>query len=255
MTEQLACSVIIPVYNGEKYLDEAIASAVRQTIKNIEILVVDDCSTDCTAQIINNWVKKDPRVKYLSTFTNKGVAKARNTGVQEAKSEWIAFLDADDIWEPDKLALQFACQRANDAKLIYSAARCIDENGQPNGNYFLVPTTIDLQTILGGNDIICSSVLITRSLMISFPMSHANAHEDYITWISILKTGLIAYGVTEALVNYRISSTSKSGNKRHSALMTWRSYGYAGIPFFIKIGSFCRYAIHGLKRYGFNRNK
>ncbi len=249
MKNKPVCSVIIPVYNGAKYIEAAIRSAMNQTERNLQILVIDDCSTDNTAAIVKKLAEEDDRVGYFKLAVNMGVAAARNTGAELAVGEWIGLLDADDIWDPGKLARQLAFQHTSGAEFLYTGAECIDENGQPNGRYFFVPEQIDYQTLLKGNDIVCSSVLIKKELFSRYPMQHADAHEDYLTWLQIMRDGLTACGLNEPLIQYRITASSKSGNKWHSAAMTWKTYGYMDLPFLTKCRCFISYAGHGLKRY------
>lgn len=99
-------SVIMPAYNAEKYIEEAVSSVLSQTYKNWELLILDDCSSDCTAEIAEYFASLDTRIRLLRNPQNMGVAKTRNRGFDIAKGEWIALLDSDDVWHSDKLEKQ-----------------------------------------------------------------------------------------------------------------------------------------------------
>ena len=106
--QNLDCSVVIPMYNAEKFVELAVRSVMNQTVKNIEIICVDDCSTDKTYQIVENLKKEDARIVLIKNETNSKVSATRNHGVQNAKSNWVAFLDSDDMWKENHLELLLA---------------------------------------------------------------------------------------------------------------------------------------------------
>lgn len=242
-------SVIMPAYRCEKTIENSIRSALSQTVQDIEVIVANDASDDGLTDILDRLQKKDARLRVIQIRTNIGVAEARNRGIAAAKAEWIAFLDSDDLWEPDKLKKQLSAAERTGGQLIYTAAACIDETGKPTGKVFSVPETITAAKILRSTDIVTSTVLVKREVYLRNPMERSDLHEDLISWHGILKNGAKAVGINEPLVRYRISGGSKSGNKLRSACMTWRTYRYIGIPFFPRIVCFLGYCIHGVKRY------
>ena len=242
-------SVIMPAYRCEKTIENSIRSALSQTVPDIEVIVANDASDDGLTDILDRLQKKDARLRVIQIRTNIGVAEARNRGIAAAKAEWIAFLDSDDLWEPDKLKKQLSAAERTGGQLIYTAAACIDETGKPTGKVFSVPETITAAKILRSTDIVTSTVLVKREVYLRNPMERSDLHEDLISWHGILKNGAKAVGINEPLVRYRISGGSKSGNKLRSACMTWRTYRYIGIPFFPRIVCFLGYCIHGVKRY------
>lgn len=243
------CSVVMPAYNAERYIAAAIDSVLGQTLRDIELIVVDDRSADGTARIAAGKAAADGRVRLVCAPQNGGAAAARNRGVSEAVSNWVAFIDADDLWLPDKLEKQFARQRGTGAELIYAAAECIDAGGAATGRVFCVPESADYDALLRGNVIVCSSVLVKRALLEAHPMRRSDMHEDYIEWLTLLKNGCRAAGVCEPLVRYRITAASKSGNKLRSAKMTWNVYKYIGLPFGRRCRCFWGYIRHGVRRY------
>jgi len=241
-------SVVIPAYNGEAYLEACLASVCAQTAPPLEVLVIDDGSTDRTAAIAQAFAARDGRVRCIRQ-ENTGVSAARNRGVAEAAGDWIAFLDGDDLWLPEKLERQLALQEATGADLLYTAAACIDENGEPTGRTLTSAASVTFETLLRGNKIVSSSVLVRRTWLERFPMEHDELHEDYLCWLRLLQNGCKAAGIPEPLVQYRVSAGSKSGNKLHSAQMTWETLRAAGVPFCKRCACFAAYAVHGLRRY------
>lgn len=243
------CSVVIPAYNSEAFLPDCIRSVQAQSFADLEILVVDDGSTDRTAQCVQRLAEGDARIRYLKQPQNMGVAAARNRGVDEARGEWIAFLDSDDLWTPDKLARQLALADESGARLAYTGAQCIDHDGAPLDRVFTVPRQVTFDSMLYGNDIVCSSVLVRRQLLLQNPMERSDLHEDYITWMRILKTVGYGVGLCEPLVLYRFTVGSKSRGKLRSAVTMWKTLGYLGLPLLKRLSGFCGYIVHGLRRY------
>ena len=240
-------SVIIPAYLCSDTLESCVRSALSGTVSDVEVIVVNDSPEDASKAILKRIAKEDARLRVINVDENIGVAEARNRGVKAAKAEWIAFLDSDDLWEPDKLSRELAVAKRTGAALVYTAAACIDETGTPTGKVFSAPETITAEQLLRGNEIVTSSVLVKREVYRKHPMERSDLHEDLICWYGILKSGEKAVGINEALIRYRISGGSKSGNKFRSARMTWRSYRHLG--FFRRVACFAGYCLHGVRRY------
>lgn len=247
------CSIVVPAYNAARYLPDCVRSVLAQSFSDWELLIVDDGSTDGTAACIRAFAAQDARIRYVAQPRNLGVAAARNRGVAEARGEWIALLDGDDAWLPDKLSRQFALQRESGAEFLYTGARCIDGDGKALNRTFVVPERVTYDTMLRGNNIVCSSALVRRELLLRYPMARDDLHEDYIAWMRILREVGAAVGCTEPLVRYRFTAGSKSRGKLRSAWMTWRTLAYLGIPLLRRAVCFFGYAIHGLRRYAQKR--
>ena len=243
------CTVVIPVYNGERFIAECLRSVQAQTLRELEILVVDDASGDGTRDRVLALSREDSRIRLVCNEENLGVAETRNRGVRLAQAEWIAFLDSDDAWLPEKLERQFSLQRESGARLLYTGAACVDEEGRGLNRSFTPPARLSYRELLCGNEIVCSTVLAEKSLLLAHPMTQSQLHEDYICWLQILKEIGTACGLPEELIRYRFAADSKSRNKWSSARMTWRSYAYVGIPFARRCLLFLRYAAHGVRRY------
>ena len=241
-------SVIVPAYRCERTVESSIRSALSQSLREIEVIVVDDGSDDGTAQILDRLRAEDARVRVITLSENGGVANARNRGVSLAQADWIAFLDSDDIWNADKLARQLKKAEETGATLLYTAAECIDADERPTGKLFRVPKTVAANRLLYGNDVVTSTVLVRRTAYERHPMECSHLHEDMICWYRILSDGAKAVGIDEPLVRYRVTQGSKTGNKRKSAAMMWNTYRYLGIGWFRRICCFAGYCLHGVKR-------
>lgn len=242
-------SIITPMYNSEKYIGITIESALNQTYEDWEMIIVDDCSSDSSPQIVKEYAKNDERIKYIKTDSNKGVSNARNIALKMAKGKFISFLDSDDIWNKDKLKKQVEFMKKNRCAISFTAYELIDENNEKLNKIINVPKIVDYNTLLKGNILGCLTVMIDKSkLDFEIKMSGVR-HEDYVLWLSILKKGHIAYGINEVLAEYRKSSTSLSGNKIKSAMWTWNIYrNIEQIPLHKCIYYFISYGINGIKK-------
>lgn len=226
---QSLVTIVMPAYNCEKYVVEAINSVLAQTYKNWELLVLDDGSKDNTLQIIEEFSQKDPRIKALRNRKNIGVSATRNRGIGLASGDWIAFLDSDDMWEPFKLEKQFKVENENSAEFIFTGSSYINEEGEPFNGMFEVPRRLTYKKLRNQNVISCSSVLVKKKYFKNIKMEKDEMHEDYAVWLRILKLGVTAYGVNEPLLIYRISRNSKSGNKMKTVKMTYKVFRFIGI--------------------------
>lgn len=244
----MLCSVIIPVYQGVKYIRSCVESVLSQTDADLEILVVDDGSTDGTHEVVEDICHCDGRVRYICQSRNMGPAAARNTGIALAAGEWIALIDADDLWEKDKLRLQFELQKKTGADLIYTGVRYFSDPNVSEKTVH-VPTATDYERLLKSTDIVCSSVLVRRSLLGDEPFERSDLHEDFILWLRLLKNGCIAAGIDEPLTLHRIHPDAKTASKLKSARMTLRTYKYVGIPFFKRIYCFASYCLKAFMKY------
>ncbi len=236
-------------YNAEKTIEKAIDSVLEQTYKNFELIVVNDKSSDKTIDIVNKYQKLDHRIKLINNETNVGVALTRHMGVINANGDWIAILDSDDAWEPDKLRRQVIFQEKSGGKLIFTGSAFMDNEGNRLDSILHVPNIINYESLLKQNLISNSSVLVLKSLHEKNEVFTDSVHEDFACWLKILKTGECAYGIDEPLLIYRISSSGKSGNKMKSAIMNWKTYRYIGLSAIKSIYYECWYALNGLCKY------
>lgn len=243
-------SVIIPAWNAEAYIEETLRSAMGQTLRDVEIIVVDDCSTDRTAEIAERMAAADPRIRCFRNPQNSGVSKTRNRAIEMARGAYIALLDSDDLWMPEKLERQVELIRRENADLVYCSYGMIDEKGRKNHPDFIVPETTDMEHMLVSSVISCSTALIKRDVLLQFPFGSDRGHEDYVLWLRILSAGYRVAGDSTVLAKYRVFSDSRSGNKWKSAKKRWRIYRRdLGFSRLRSMKYFLRYAFAGLKKY------
>ena len=240
-------SVVIPVHNGAKTLPCALDSALCQRT-DLEIIVIDDDSTDDLESIKARY-SKDNRVIFLKNEKNLGAAASRNRGVKEARGKYVAFLDSDDYWAEGKLEKQLKVMKRENCVLCSTARELMTPEGELTGKKIGVKERITYRELLRHNSINCSSVVLERGVALEFPMEHEDSHEDYITWLKILKKYGFAAGINEPLLKYRLSAAGKSGHKWKSAVMTFRVYRYMGFGWLKSAGCFFSYALHGVWKY------
>lgn len=222
-------SIIMAAYNAEKTIEQAIHSVLSQTYPDFELLVVNDCSIDKTAMLVEAIAEKDDRVRLIPNEKNRGVSYTRKRGLEEAKGEWIAILDSDDAWAPEKLKKQIELQKKTNADLLFTGSAFMDADGRPINWYLRAPAEVTYRQLLKQNVLSNSSALVRKELYAKHYAVGDGMHEDFATWLSILKKGRKAYGVDEPLLIYRLAKTSKSGNKIKAAKMNWNTYRYVGL--------------------------
>ncbi len=247
--DNIKVSVIIPAYNCATYISNAINSALTQNV-SVEVIVIDDCSKDNLDDVMLSYADNNS-VIYVKNDVNLGAAESRNLGVTMAKGEYIAFLDADDIWLSDKLSKQMALIESGNYALCATARELINEKGDSLGRIIPVKEIITYKELLKHNSLNCSSVLLRTNIAKEFPMHSDDSHEDYIMWLEILKKYGTACAINEPLLKYRLSSSGKSGSKFKSAKMTFKVYRYMGFGIFKSLVCFCSYAFNGVKKYFF----
>lgn len=243
-------SVIIPVYNAEKYIKETLQSALQQSYKPIEIICVDDCSKDGSAQLITDMQKKHSEIRYYCQEKNMGAAVARNTALQIAQGRYVAFLDSDDLWEPEKLNKQLSFMRNKQISFCYTAIEMMDENNRVLKGKRKIPSSINYKGLLRNTAIATSSVVVDRNYFGDFQMPLRRSGQDYATWLSLLRNGENAYGIDEVLVRYRVGSSSLSSNKFKSICQVWeiqvKNEGIHPVAAAYHTGWFI---LHALKKY------
>ena len=214
-------SVITPVYNSQEYISLTIDSMLAQTYKNIEFILIDDCSTDKSGEIIKQYCKQHCNIIYNKQKINQGAAVARNIALEFAKGRYVAFLDSDDIWKPEKTKKQIAFMEKKMIPMSYTAIEMIDENNQLVKSKRNVKTSIDYRLLLRNTMIATSSVIVDRSELGDFKMPLRRGGQDYATWLMLLRNGIVAGGINEALVQYRLGRNSLSSNKLKSIKQVW----------------------------------
>ena len=220
-------SIVVPVYNAADYILQTIAMVKRQTYENWELLLVEDCSTDGTRKLLQDFAaeNKDARIRVIFKEKNEGAAKARNTGVLQVSGAYLAFLDADDIWLPEKLGRELRFLQENQAAFVFTAYEFGDEAGVGTKKYVRVPRTLTYKEALSRTIIFTSTTLfdlgkIERELLLMPDV----ASEDTATWWQILKTGIQARGFDEVTTIYRRPANSLSSNKGKAIIRIWNLY-------------------------------
>ena len=249
LMNEVLVSVIMPAYKCAKYIRKALDSALIQDVP-MEILVINDCSPDNLDHVMESY-RKYPQIRYLKNEKNMGVAETRNKGVRLARGEYIAFLDADDYWEPEKLKKQLKLIQEKGTVLCSTARELMNPDGTLTGYIIPVKTEFDFRDLRLQNQVNCSSVLMKTEVAREFPMHHDDSHEDYLMWLEVLEKYGKGCAINEPLLKYRVSAKGKSGTKWNSAKMTYLTYRYMGFGFFRSLLYFTSYAFHGLRKYFF----
>ena len=248
----MACSkvsIILPAYNAQDTIENAIRSVLAQTIGEWELLILDDASTDATEAVVKTF-QEDPRVQFFPSSVNRGVAATRNEGIEKSTGQWIAFLDSDDTWAPDKLEKQLLRLQEADASLCYTSYALVDLNGKKVRGDYMVPETVDYSALLRENVIGCSTVLVEASVVKAHPFEPGFYHEDYVLWCKLLKAGYRAVGCPEVLMNWCYRENSRSYNKFKSLQKRWEIYRKAlQLPLWTSAANIMSYAFAGMKKY------
>ena len=239
-------SIIMPTYNSEKYIIETIRSVQKQTYSNWELVIVDDCSTDNTVKIINNFKKYDNRIKLIVLNKNYGASIARNISLNNSTGRYISYLDSDDRWKPNKLTRQIEFMQKNNYAFCCTSYELIDDAGKKINKVIHIPIQINYFQYLTYN------ILQTIGIMIDLQqinkkllnMPNIRIGEDAATWLQILKAGYDCYGLDEILAEYRRRRGSLSSNKFISVIYAWNLYrNIEKLPFLYSVYCFIRYAL------------
>jgi teichuronic acid biosynthesis glycosyltransferase TuaG len=245
----LQFSVIIPFHNAETTLSETLDSLRSQTETEWEVLLINDASTDGSVALAVNAVDKDSRFQLINDLrqgTPRGVAATRNLGISAARGKYVALLDADDRWLPEKMALQ---RRAfeNGADIVFSSYRRFNPEGQSLGKVVARPT-VAWKDAIAGNPIGCLTGAWRRERFPEARMPNRNLHEDYVFWMTLLRDGSIAHGLPQVLAEYRVQPGSISANKWRAALAVWEILGEENLSWRCRGIGFLRYAFKAVAR-------
>lgn len=222
-------SIITPVYKCEEYIVRTMNSVLTQTYADWEMLLVDDCSPDGSAEIIRSYAERDSRFKYIKLEDNSGAAIARNVGLENAKGRYIAYLDADDIWLPEKLERQIRFMEENDVQFSCCDYEKIEADDTPLNKIVHMPKTITYNQLLSNTIIQTVGVIVDldkvdRKLLV---MPNVRRGQDSATWLQMLRNGVKFVGQNEVLAQYRRVPQSLSANKLSALKRTW--YLYRGV--------------------------
>ena len=246
--KQPLISIIIPLYNKEECIVRTIESILDQEFVDYEIVIVDDGSTDNSVSVLREL--NDNRIK-LYLKQNGGPSSARNYGVKHAIGKWAIFLDADDLWEKDKLEKQLNFMKKNNCEFSFTGYEFADEKGIPNGKKVKVPATITYKQALKNTTIWTSTVMFDMDKLSkdSIYMPNVKRGQDTATWWKVLKKTKCAYGLNEVLSYYRRTNESLSANKLTALKRTWNLYrNVEKLGVFSSVYNFCWYCYNAVKR-------
>lgn len=245
-------SIIVPVYNVKKYIVAAIESVRNQTYMDWELLLVEDGSTDQTAEVIKAYLAKagDERIRLFELPENIGAAAARNYGLSRARGRYIAYLDSDDLWEPEKLSRELAFMEEKRAAFAFTGYEFADESGRGIGKVVRVPETLNYRQALKNTTIFTTTVMFDTALiskeLLEMPMVMS---EDTALWWKVLRNGYLAYGLDENLVRYRRVGRSLSSNKLEAMRRIWNLYRRVeGLGVLGSAWNFCFWAVRAVAR-------
>ncbi|MBQ6589111.1 MAG: glycosyltransferase family 2 protein [Butyrivibrio sp.] len=219
-------SIIVPVYNAAKYIEKTITMVSEQTYKDWELILVDDASTDGSADLIEDIIaSQGKRIRLIRKSVNEGAAAARNSGIDASAGRYIAFLDADDVWRPEKLEKQIAFMEQTGAAFSFHSYEFGDEEANPTGRVVRAPQTLKFRQALSRTVIFTTTVMFdTEKIDMEIIHMPQVPSEDTATWWRILKSGYVAYGLDENLAVYRRPAKSLSSNKFVAIQRIWFLY-------------------------------
>jgi teichuronic acid biosynthesis glycosyltransferase TuaG len=260
-------SIIMPAYNAAKTIELSVKSVLSQSFNDWELIIIDDQSNDHTVDVIGRFAVSDLRIRLHHSGGRAGAARARNIGIGAARGRYIAFLDSDDLWLPNKLAHQIEFMQKTGCTFCYTGYRKIDEDGVLGRGIVTVPERLNYKDILKTNSVGCLTAIYDAHFygdviipalgraddypFWRFFLNGQVVHEDYGLWLKLLKTpGTLALGINEPLALYRVGRNTRSSNKIAAATSQWLIYRHLE-----KIGLlpaayyFSHYAVKGFKKY------
>lgn len=211
--EENLISVIIPVFNAEKYIENTLNSIFLQNYKKLEVILIDDCSSDHSVKKIEHYKMDRSEIKLISLEKNSGAATARNVGLKAAKGRYIAFLDSDDEWKAGKLTAQIEVLKQTKACLCFTAIEMMDINGVIIKKKRKVKEWLTYKQLLKNTMIATSTVVVDRNVTGSFVMPLCRLGQDYATWLFLLRNYGDAIGINQVYVEYRCGKGSLSSKK------------------------------------------
>lgn len=244
-------TIITPSYNSSIFILKTLKSVTSQSFDNWEMIIVDDCSSDNSVEVIQSFADQDPRIKLIQLAENSGAAVARNTAIEAATGRFIAFLDSDDLWLPDKLEKQVQFMLDQDIAFSFSAYEKIDETGNVFGTVG-VPKKTGYHDLLKTCSIGCLTAMYDVEKLGKVYMPANTKREDFATWLAILKQVDYAYGMPDVLAQYRVYASQSSAKKAKMAKENWHLYrDIEQLGVFKSAYYFAHYAIRGVLRTKF----
>ncbi len=249
MKDHPEVSVITPVRDGAAYLEESARSVLGQTHSSLELLIIDDGSRDASLAEARTLAAGDSRVQVLQTRGGEGAGVARNIGLAAARGRYVAFLDCDDQWLPEKLALQLDFMRQEGAWFSYTAYEKVDAKGRRRDRIVQVPARLGHGDLVGGCPIGCSTVLIDTRVTGSIRMPPLVRSQDFALWLRLLRRHGSARGLATPLTLYREHAGSLSGDKFSKLGAAWAIFRrQEGLSLARSAGGLVAYAVHGFRK-------
>ena len=243
-------SIIVPMYNAEKFIGKTIESVLSQTYENWEMLIMNDVSTDNSLAVVNEFAKKNDRIKVVNTEKNMGVVKGRNHLIDLANGKYIAFLDADDYWHSQKLEKQIQFMKEKNASISCTEYTRVKEN-EEKINDVIIKEEISYNDMLKNNYLGCLTVIYDAEKIGKRYFKELEKNEDYVLWLEIVKDVNTIYGLKENLAYYRVLDNSRSSNKVKTAKVRWEIYRKIEKLSLLKsIYYFLHYAIRAVLKNG-----
>lgn len=247
----IIASIITPSHNCAPFISETICSVLNQSFSDWEMIIVDDCSADNSVEVIQSFVEQDSRINLIRLSEKSGAAVARNAAIEAATGRFIAFLDSDDLWMPNKLEKQVQFMLDQDVAFSFSAYEKIDETGKVFG-YIGVPKKTGYHDLLKTCSIGCLTAMYDVEKLGKVYMPVNTKREDFATWLAILKQVDYAYGMPDVLAQYRVYASQSSAKKAKMAKENWRLYREVEQLNLIKASYyFSHYAVRGVLRTKF----
>lgn len=251
--QQGLVSIIMPLYNTAKLVVESIQSIENQTYPDWKLIIVDDCSTDNSYEVVEKHIAqsdKGHQIKLIKNTINLGSPMTRNEALREARGQFIAFCDADDLWLPDKLTLQVTHMSKEKIGLTYTQFRRVSEKNDEVGHLISPPTSISFRQLLGNTAICTSTAMVNRAVVGDVFMYNHQSH-DFILWAEILRqTCREAQCIEEDLVRYRVVSGSYSRKKLPMILGMWSVYRtFYHFGYMMSLKYLISYGLRALSKY------
>lgn len=243
-------SIVMPAYNAASFIGESIASVREQTFRDWRLIIVDDGSVDSTYERATSAAESDSRIQVIRKSRNEGVSAARQTALDMAEGTYVAFLDADDWWLPEKLELQVDFQSRTGFPLTFTRMRRVSADGRRVGRLIRIPQRLTYRELLGNTAIVTSSAMVERRCLEGLRMTDGYGYDDFILWLDILRNGAVAGGIDADLVRYRVLENSVSRNKVRSAMRVWRIYRtHERLGLVSASGHFLQYVTNAIFKY------
>lgn len=244
-------SVIVPMYNAISTLQETVESVQAQTYINWELILVDDCSLDDTKALAEILAKEDDRIKVYQMPQNGGPGAATRIGFRKSVGSLVAFIDADDLWPPEKLEKQIKFMVDHNYEFTCTDYQWVNESGKPLGKVIKCKTEADYRTVLHMCPVGSSTVVITAEKMKRIVIPVIRKNNDYALWLQILRDGGKVYGIHEILMDYRIMPASNSFDKRKMIKYFWKIYrgqeGFSRVRSLLLLGQYIFIKLIGIK--------